>query len=330
MSHVSIRGDGVAGRCCAALLSRAGISINVESANRARLPAIMLSDPARKLIADVFELDRPFDDLPRIRKRIVAWGENQAPVSMEHSGVVVSEEELLRRLGTPPPASGFAKPAWTICAAKPLPANVEEQRFGSRTALAAPVALARDAEPEACWMESLDEGWLFLIANAPGKGWLLAVGETPAELLERSQVVRDAIASERSWGPPFPVVPRIAAPLAGDSWIACGTAAMAFDPICGDGTAHAVREGILASAVVKAALRGGNVEQLLAHYRNRLTAGFLRHLLHCVEFYAPIAGDWWRREAAAAREGIEWCSGRMGGDPAFRYRLNGLELEAVE
>ena len=105
---------------------------------------------------------------------------------------------------------------------------------------------------------------------------------------------------------------------------------MAFDPICGDGSAHAVREAILASAVIKAAARGGDVARLLAHYENRLTAAFLRHLMHCVEYYAAVPGDWWQKEAAATKEGIEWCSGRLGGDPKFQYRLDGLELEAID
>jgi hypothetical protein len=303
--------------------------VGVGAADRPRLPAIMLSDAAQKLIADVFELDRPFDDLPRIRRRIVAWGANIEPAALDHSAVVVSEEELLRRLGGVSRAPETANPAWTIFASRPLPRGVEERAFGSRTAVAMPVTLARDAAAEACWMESLDAGWLFLITNAPGAGWLLAVGEQPSGLVERSQSIRRVMATA---GPPvarFPASPRIAAPLAGDAWIACGTAAMAFDPICGDGAAHAVREGILASAVIKAALRGGDRAQLLAHYRNRLTAGFLRHLAHMVEFYAPIRGDWWAAEAAAAKRGIEWSSERLGGDPAFRYRLNGLELEPV-
>jgi hypothetical protein len=104
---------------------------------------------------------------------------------------------------------------------------------------------------------------------------------------------------------------------------------MAFDPICGDGAAHAVREAILASAVIKAAARG-DWARLAAHYENRLTAAFRRHLMHCVEYYAAVPGDWWKKEAAAAREGIEWCTGRLGGSPKFHYRLNGLELEAID
>ena len=38
--------------------------------------------------------------------------------------------------------------------------------------------------------------------------------------------------------------------MCGPGWLSCGTAALSFDPICGDGTGHAVREGILAAAVI--------------------------------------------------------------------------------
>lgn len=328
-STALIHGDGVAARCCAHLLSHAGLPVSIQPGGRARLPAIMLNQPAQELIADVFGLRRPFEGLPRIRKRIVAWGENASPLTMAHAAVVVSEEELLRRLpaGAPPPAP--ASPSWVVYAAKPLPAGSEERRFGSRAASAAPAELRPGVEPEACWMESLPEGWLFLVTSAPGAGWLLATGAPPGELLRHSRVVKPAIAA---LGPPagqFPASPRIAAPLAGDGWIACGTAAMAFDPICGDGTAHAVREGILASAVIKAAARGGDLAALLAHYENRLLAGFLRHLVHAVEYYAAPCGDWWGAEAAAAKAGIEWCGARLGGDPRFRYRLLGFELETL-
>jgi hypothetical protein len=191
------------------------------------------------------------------------------------------------------------------------------------------VELARGVEPEACWMESLDHGWLFLIGSAPGTGWLLAVGEQPTTLLENSRIIRGAIASVGSPASQFPASPAIAESLTGDSWIACGTAAIAFDPICGDGTAHAVREAILTAAVIKATLEGGAVARLLAHYRDRLTAAFLRHLLHCVEFYAPLAGDWWANQASAAKQGVEWCGARLGSAPTFHYRLNGLDLEPV-
>jgi 2-polyprenyl-6-methoxyphenol hydroxylase-like FAD-dependent oxidoreductase len=330
MPHVLIRGDGVAGRCCARLLSRAGLTVAVEAASRPRLPAIMLGEPAQKLIADIFELRHPFENLPRIKRRIVAWGANANPAVVEHSAVVISEETLLERLGPVPAANGTVSAQWTVYAAKPLPAGAAERCFGSRIASAAPVELEGTAEPEACWMESLTDGWLFLIAVSPRAGWLLAAGDRPEELLRRSRVVGSKIAAAPSTAARFPAAPRMAAPIAGNDWLACGTAALAFDPICGDGAAHAVREGILASAVIQAAIRGGEAARLVTHYENRLTAGFLRHLVHCVEYYAAVRGEWWEKEAAAAKEGIEWCSRRLDGDPKFLYRLNGFELEAID
>lgn len=319
-----IRGDGVAGRCCATVLRRAGISAHIESVARPRVPAIMLGEPAQRLIEDVFGLTGSFEKFPRIRKRIVAWG-GREPVTVQHSAVVVSEEALLDIIGATDSVSGEG--VWTVCATKPLPLESAEHVFGARVAMATAVTLAGAPEPEACWMESVEEGWLFLITSAPGRGWLIAVGADPQPLLVRSRLLRPIVTNAADPSARFPCAPRIAAPLGGQGWLACGTAAMAFDPICGDGAAHAVREGILASAVIRAALSGEDVRPLLAHYENRLTAAFLKHLMHCVEFYAPLGGSWWRQETESARQGIEWCGRRLGESVNFAYRLNGFQLE---
>ena len=327
---VRIQGDGVAGRCCAHVLAQAGIRVCLEPLSRPRLPIILLSEPAQKLIRSVFGLERSFDDLPRIRRRIVAWGAKSDAVAVDHCAVAISEEALLHRLGgafLPPLESS---PTWTICAAKPLPVESREHRFGSRIAVTMPVEIKSSAEPEACWMEALPEGWLFLMTKGPGTGWLAAAGARPDQLLDRSWLVRAQIVDAGRATAAFAAGPRVACPLTGASWIACGSAAMAFDPICGDGTAHAVREGILAAAVVKSALRGGPTGELTGHYDDRMIAGFLRHLLHCLEYYSyGHGGDWWQGETAATKAGIEWCSQRLGGDPQFRYRLNGFDLEPI-
>ena len=108
-------------------------------------------------------------------------------------------------------------------------------------------------------------------------------------------------------------VPRLRthfSPLGANSWLACGTAAMAFDPICGDGTAHAIREAILAAAVIRALANGGPADELLAHYEARLTAGFHRHLTLCRQFYLVrrdqlVFGAQRRRPSiAASRTGV--------------------------
>jgi len=66
--------------------------------------------------------------------------------------------------------------------------------------------------------------------------------------------------------------------LHGKDWIACGTAAMSFDPLSGEGTGAAVRESILAAATVRAILRGDNADQVLAEFSLRMRLGLLRHL----------------------------------------------------
>lgn len=105
---------------------------------------------------------------------------------------------------------------------------------------------------------------------------------------------------------------------------------MAFDPICGDGTGQAIREAILAAAVIRAAAKGNPAGPLLAHYEARLIAGFRRHLAMSRGFYqsggtAPL----WQAELAAIDRGIAWCDARLAAHAGFRYRLRGFELEAV-
>ena len=105
---------------------------------------------------------------------------------------------------------------------------------------------------------------------------------------------------------------------------------MAFDPLCGDGTAHAIREAILASAVIQAVARERVGDGLLAHYEARLTAGFRRHLALCDEFYRSGAcGPWWRAELQSIQDGLAWCDQKLNIHGEFRYRLAGFELHAL-
>jgi hypothetical protein len=289
----------------------------------------MLGEAAQALIREIFGREQLFRDLPVIRRRIVQWGRNASPVELDHSAVVVSEEFLLENLGPAPPMTAAADLDWTICASRPLPATAAEHRFGSRMASAMQVELKTTAETDSCWIESVEDGWLFLIANAPGSGWLLSVGLYPDQLAGKSRIIREQIALYRPPAAQFGASPRIVAPLGEPGWIACGTAAMAFDPICGDGTAHAVREAILAAAVIGAAARGDDAAQLLAHYEARLTAGFRRHLAHCLQYYASRSGPWWESEARSVTQGLDWCDDRLSRHSTFRYRLNGFELQAL-
>jgi hypothetical protein len=341
MERVLVRGDGVAAYCCVHLLGQAGIPVALDRPSRTRLPAIMLSETAVSLIADVFGHKDLFRDLPRIRSRSVLWGPGAEAVTLPHSAVVVSEQILLDQLRplehlrpSAVPQELPASPEWHVFASRPLPPGSVEERFGSRIARAWAVDL-KDVAGPGCWVESLGDGWLFLIGNAEGTGWLLSVGSQAGSVLEQSRLVAKQIECLREPGGEFPAFPRVIAPLCGIGaegipWLACGTAALAFDPICGDGTAHAVREAILAAAVIRAISTGVPTHEVFAHYESRLIAGFQRHLANAAGFYRTGGGSpWWSGELAAAERGLAWCAQTMAKFPAFRFRLNGYELEAV-
>ncbi len=219
---------------------------------------------------------------------------------MRHSAVVISEKDLIERLPAAPVVESAAYPP--------------QLSFGTRMATAFPVA---NSVADACWIESVESGWLFLLP-----GWLLAVGDSP---LEQSQLVAAQIVSIGEAAGRFPAYPRISNTLCDVDWLAVGGAAMSFDPICGDGVGNAVREAILATAVIRA----GAAEDLLAHYRARLVAGFLKHLELCRPFYAACSGEWWRSELALLDKGIAWCREQLANALPFRYQLRDFDLHRI-
>lgn len=330
--NVVIRGDGVAASCCSYLLSRDGWSVATEALGRPRLPALLLTDNALALIRDIFGGGNLFEKVHRIRRRVVAWGPHAAPVTLNHSAVVVSEDALLQSLRQGTHSELREDVAhWTIFASRPLPRSTMEHAFGSRVAFAAPVNLKNTADREACWIESLENGWLFLISSGEGRGALLSVGAHPDVLLGRSCLTVRQIHEFREKASQFPAYPRLASPLCGDGWLACGSAAMGFDPICGDGTAHAIREAILATAVIRACEHAPLTQPLFAHYEARLTAAFRRHIALCREFYrSGSAGMWWESELHSLEHGLEWCDARLGRATNFRYKLVGLDLQPAD
>jgi flavin-dependent dehydrogenase len=190
--------------------------------------------------------------------------------------------------------------------------------------------LARGIDSSTCWIESLEGGWLFLIPAGDNAGWLLAVGGTQEFLLAQSRIVAPHIEGVRGNAGQFPAYPRIADPFCGPGWLACGSAALGFDPLCGDGAGNAVREAILAAAIIRAEADGADATDVLAHYRGRLLAGFRKHLELCRQFYAAgHSGPWWNTELDFIQEGIVWCARQMNDSKPFQYRLSGFELHAI-
>lgn len=96
----------------------------------------------------------------------------------------------------------------------------------------------------------------------------------------------------------------------------------------GDGAGNAIREAILASAVIGAALKGADADWLLSHYQARLKLGFKRHLALCRDFYRSGGlgrESWWNGEVEALEKGISWC----GAEPRCAYQLVGFDLRPI-
>lgn len=329
-ASLAIHGSGVAASSCMCLLARAGLTAAWDGIGRLSLPVVMLSESSQNLLRDIFEQPDLFAGLPQIRKRIVAWG-SAAPLVLPHAAVVVSEQVLLDRIQSSmaSPSQGLPKSDWTIFASKPLPASVDELHFGSRTAAAARVTLNPDAPADACWAESLECGWLFLLPGLDSP-WLLSVGSSAKDLLSESRVIAKQLAVVQESGPGFAAHPRVADPLCAPGWFACGTAALGFDPLCGDGVGNAAREAILAVAAVRAVLDGADVTAVVEHYRARLLAGFGRHLKLCREFYSSgHSGPWWDEQINACDRGMNWCRSKLQPGNQFSYQLRGFSLEPI-
>jgi hypothetical protein len=327
---VSVHGDGVAAACCVRSLSADNLRVSVVKAGRPKLSAVLLSEATQSLLTDLFLDKELFHGQPRVSKRVVAWGPGAQPIVLPHSALVISEDNLLERLWARVPKSNEEAEsgiAWEIISSRmEIPAR-EERSFGSRSAFVSKVHLRAGVDRESCWAESLDDGWLFLFPLHEGSACLISVGGPAALQICQSRLIAAQVETPIISGSEFPAYPRILSQLCGSGWLACGTAAMAFDPLCGEGVANAVREAILASSVIRAANRGADVDSLLAHYNARLMSGFLRHLQMCCHFYSTGGtGQFWRSELQLLERGIEWLSERLHSQPAPRYRLVGFEL----
>ncbi len=332
---ILIRGDGVAAWCCAHLLRLAGLDVAMERVDRPQVPAIMLGDQALALIRDVFGRPALLADLPRIDARVVAWGDAAEAITVPHGAVILSEARLIEELSgivaaDLPALQPTGRPGFTIHTVAPLPSG-GPQRFGSRRASAAPVTLRNPEDLSRCLIEAVEEGWLFLVPNAQASIWLLGIGAPIDRLLARSRLVARCIVDIGAGSAGIETCPRIADPVVGEDWLACGTAAIAFDPICGDGTAQAIREAILASAVIVAIAEGGDASALRSHYAAMLVAAMRRHLALCSEFYRTGGvAPWWQGELAALVEGHSWCTAKLATAAAPRYQLEGYRLVARE
>jgi len=312
MREVLLSGHGLAVAACGRLLGRAGWSVKREGGVRRQVPVVVLNGATQNLLQDIFgEVAAGY----RIERRIVKWGGET--VELPHVAVALPEEALLR--GVEEEFAGGVGEYRIEGNAGALVA------VGERWAEVVEVSLRGEIVERACWVEAVEEGWLFLVEVAPGRGVLIGVGSGLEELLGTSELVAGVVDGWSGEKQRFASQPRIARVMTGGKWLACGGAAMAFDPICGEGTGHALREAILASAVLKAHAGGGDWDTLAGLYEGRLRAGFRRHLEQCLTLYGTGGrGPWWRVQQAGLAEALRAMPQGVAGQQG--YRLVDFEL----
>lgn len=336
---VCVEGDGIASVCVTRLLGDAGVSCFVERTQRPKVAAILLSQATQHLLREVFSIadagDELYSDFLPIRRRIVLWGNAKEAVSLPHLGLVAQEDVLLERLWNQTPSNSHdvekVTCAWKI---RTLGSNASIEsvlRVGERYAHIAVAQLVPSAPDDACWVESTSNGWLFLLPRGEGQATLMVVGDTPQALLQNSRLICNQLHSVAPTSVLVPASPQLALTLVEPGIIACGSAAMSFDPLCGEGAGNAVREAFLAAAVTRAGLAGHPIAELAEHYEKRLRLGFARHLEVCRQFYqSGGASDFWQEQVATLNKGAQSLSTLLTQAPAPRYRLVGRDLVPID
>ena len=340
---VLLEGDGIASVCVARLLTDAGVDCLWQPNPRPKLSAILLGEQTQHLLRELFPTTQNnpsdlFHGFVQVRRRVVLWGDAPEALELPHSGVVAPEGELLQRLWQRvPPIRTFHKESpyeqfsWSVQTSRTDASSRLEQNCGNREANFAMVELLPGIAQDACWVESVAHGWLFLLALGGGKATLIAVGDAPQPLLLSSRLVAQQINSILEHRASVPAYPRLTDILASTDRITCGSAAMSFDPLCGEGAGNAVREAFIAAAVIRASLLGQPREQLADHYTDRLKRGFLRHLQICLQFYSTGGeSTFWKAEAASLLAGIERLQESVAREPAVQFRLMDRDLVPVQ
>jgi 2-polyprenyl-6-methoxyphenol hydroxylase-like FAD-dependent oxidoreductase len=208
---------------------------------------------------------------------------------------------------------------------------------GDRRLIAAVGALRDTAPRESACFEALPEGWLFTAPvdrdRALVQLMIPASGEVPDLLrcaIAGSHLARALIADLHPDHWTWAAAPAFRDPSPSVQCLRVGDAAFAVDPICGDGTGHAIRGALLAAAVLNAVEEGGDPEALRAHYQRRLRYAFVSHLQACVEIYATLPQrSLWAPEVEQMSIALRAIDDEGLSGDSFCYRLVGTAIHRV-
>lgn len=339
-----VLGSGPAGLAFARLLLARGWQVDLRSDPPRRTPVVVtLNALTCQLLRELFGVDAgALPGAHALAGRCVRWDDGQAmlrplpstalPLASLSAALAAGAMEAGLRSQ---PAEAIDPPSfdWVVDAAgRHGGSAVQVLRFGARAAVVARVRLAARAPSDRCTMEAVAGGWVFLIPLGGGDAVLQAVSAMPfadaaerlGELLEASTLLRPWITAVDAQVDRLEAMPRLRARPAGAGCIAIGDAALALDPLSGDGIGCGLRSAILAAAVVDAIRAGEDAKACTLHYARRLQRAAVSHVRSCIEHYRRAQpGRAWGGEIEAMASALLHC-GENAERFAFRLDRGGL------
>ncbi len=323
VATVSVSGDGPAACATALALRRLGIDVTISARDRAAesSPAVVLGESTVALMSDFCGDASIFEQAHQLRRRVVCWGTGP-PHAVAHAALSIRGTTLRHALfdavaAKLDRAEGDSYSWRVFSSPADLPRESTRLNFGERVTLACEVALAAHADSSACWIESTPEGWVFLAPLSDRSALLQAIVPVPpwsgrealAALVEGTRYISQLVDSVETGVDLYPTAPSINSPCGGHGWLSVGAAAFHVDPLCGDGTGHSFRSGLLAAGVIRAVADGLPGDLVLNHFNERLRVAFAAHLNACKEFYAQANfGKAWAEEIEAIQSGANGMS----------------------
>lgn len=348
MASAEVFGGGIGALCCAALLRRKGWNVTLSLPPKTQSPTVVLNPVTIQIIHEIFgDANYVLRNAQPISRHYINWGDNRPDEYTPSSGFTLTADLLSSRVldllkqdsqliidntGSEPSEGTFD---WQVYAMNTGRTETPARRFGERCAISVDVTLHDDSDNATSFIEATPGGWLFLAPVAPGRAVLQAVvpeksseiGATVRALLDHTKEIKRVVKDFE--GDPFVVncAPKKLSRMDGPNWLATGTAAFSYDPLCGDGTGYALRAAILAAAVLDGIDRGTTKESLISYYKLRLTYAFYTHLRSCVSLYSSASfNEIWHRDLNVTTEGLREVEQELAGMSTNHYRLNEFEL----
>lgn len=329
--RATIFGDGIGGASTAVSLMNFGWRVDFAAPSQRSQRAIVLGGACLYLLERMWGGDW-LAGLPhhRLARRGIVWSDGDGQW-VEESAIVVDAARLAASMAQRAAERGARRTrtadagAWTIVATRE--ASPDALAGGCRIAVAAPVATTGQFDPEAMLIEATRRGWLALVPTGARSAELFAFTvERPTQQGWLERFARETRAIGRSVaavvGPArtSEAAPRFRWPPHRDSGLFVGDAAIALDPMGGEGVAAALRTAHLAAALSEACAQGVSRDEILQFYSMRLARVMATHLKGLIQLYqgSPFAPAW-SDEIAAMRAMADTIDGRTSGlrAPAF-------------